>query len=888
MQTIEFVLRSRMGSFQEGSLTGESGNTTIFLQTGDQVSLHLARHQVAGYEREGSNLIVKLADGREIVLSDYFSGDAGDQPRVFLSSNGEIVEVDLISAGENEYFAQYSSSEVWGKWSPNEELVFLEETDPLAVASAPQEYEDETVSMLGAGAILGPGLGLGGAAVAGLAGASILTGGSGGGTGGGSGGGETDKAPATVNDPDTAVTIGGDGTTEEDETVTITGTGEPGASVSVEVNGKTETGTVDPDGNWTVTFEKETYPGEGNHEVDVTVTDPDGEVTELKGPDVVIDTTPPDLDFSSGVVETNDAHNETEHSSGVTLTGVGEAGSSLVVTIDGTSHSTTVDENGNWSVTFDKSELATGEYTTSATFVTTDGFGNSATYTADVEIDTQIDAAIDRNLSGGDDIVSAAEHTAAVAISGTADPNAAISLSINGNTYTTTTDANGNWTVDVPTGKLPTGEVDVPMTVTATDPAGNETTANGTLHVDTVGSVDISEELVENDGVVSKAEMDDGLVPITGTSEAGTTSVLVTIAGETYSATVAANGDWTVNVPSAKLPTGETTVGITAVATDAVGNTSTSSGTIDIDTFVNKLTVTDDSTGNDNVVNAAELEDGLVLSGEVELGAQSVIVTFNGVNYTATVDENGNWTATIPAANVPDGTHTYTVTAVDKVGNTASTTHSIDVDTTAPEGPVVFEHTSREDGGTGDHFIRQIVLKDDGEELEVYTIADDGTVSNPVQADTYVSASSAMGTVSGYDEVEIQIANSERVWEGTTLLVQAEDDAGNTSGTLMVIDKNGSPTLHVDHAIASGMNVETIDLTQADVDLTITEAQIRALSENSDQITVRGGADDQVTITGAVKTGTQTDGMGQSFDVYSLGDDGAVILVDDEITNVII
>ena len=95
MQTIEFVLRSRVGSFQEGSLTGESGNTTIFLQTGDQVSLHLARHQVAGYEREGSNLIVKLADGREIVSSDYFAGDAGDQPRVFLSSNGEIVEVGL-------------------------------------------------------------------------------------------------------------------------------------------------------------------------------------------------------------------------------------------------------------------------------------------------------------------------------------------------------------------------------------------------------------------------------------------------------------------------------------------------------------------------------------------------------------------------------------------------------------------------------------------------------------------------------------------------------------------------------------------------------------------------------------------------------------------------
>ena len=93
MQTIEFVLRSRMGSFQEGSLTGESGNTTIFLQTGDQVSLHLARHQVAGYEREGSNLIVKLADGREIVLSDYFSGDAGDQPHMLKKKVVALIEV---------------------------------------------------------------------------------------------------------------------------------------------------------------------------------------------------------------------------------------------------------------------------------------------------------------------------------------------------------------------------------------------------------------------------------------------------------------------------------------------------------------------------------------------------------------------------------------------------------------------------------------------------------------------------------------------------------------------------------------------------------------------------------------------------------------------------
>ena len=91
--------------------------------------------------------------------------------------------------------------------------------------------------------------------------------------------------------------------------MTISGTGEPGATVVVEINGNTETTTVDPDGNWTVEFVGPTYPGDGAHAVTVTVTDPDGEVTELTGPPIVIDTTPPDLDLTSGVASTSDLHN---------------------------------------------------------------------------------------------------------------------------------------------------------------------------------------------------------------------------------------------------------------------------------------------------------------------------------------------------------------------------------------------------------------------------------------------------------------------------------------------------------------------------------------------------------------------------------------------------
>ena len=369
MQAINFVIRSSVGGFQSGVVSGEAGSSTVFLQENEQISLHLARHQISGYERAESDLVITLVDGREITLSGYFGADGDAANRLFISSEGAITELTLVEGGENSYFAQYGTSESWGKWAPDQQLVFYEEAAPLSVADSAvaTAYEEETVSMLGAGAILAPMIsgGGGGAALAAggvVAGAAILGG------GGDGGGGTTEpkpqepaKAPATVVDTD--VTIGGDNTTEKDETVTITGTGEPGAQVEVEVNGKTETATVDPDGNWSTTFTGPTYPGEGNHTVTVTVTDPDGQVTELAGPDITIDTTPPELDFTAGVVSTSNLHNQTGHNSGTSIGGKGEPGASVAVTIEGVTHTTTVDGSGDWSVTFDKSELEGGTCT---------------------------------------------------------------------------------------------------------------------------------------------------------------------------------------------------------------------------------------------------------------------------------------------------------------------------------------------------------------------------------------------------------------------------------------------------------------------------------------------------------------------------------------------
>lgn len=904
MQAINFVVRTPVGGTQSGVVSGEAGSSTIFLQENEQVSLHLGRHQMSGYARVGNDLVITLVDGREITLSGYFSDAGTAANRLFISSDGVITEVNLIDAGENTYFAQYSAEEYWGKWSPDDDLVFYDQAAPIGVADAPlAAYEEETVSMLGAGAILAPVLGGGGAALAAggaIAGAALLAGGgSGSGTGAGTGtgaggatsgggsngaGAEGNKAPATVANANTQITIGGDNTTEADETVTISGTGEPGATVVVEINGNTETTTVDPDGNWTVEFVGPTYPGDGEHAVTVTVTDPDGEVTELTGPPIVIDTTPPALDLTSGVVSTSDLHNGAGVNAGTTIAGQGEPGATVDVTIQGVSHSTVVDQNGNWSVTFDKSELAMGEYTTAVTIVTTDSFGNSATYTDNVQIDTDINAGINANLSGGDNTVNKIESTSDVAITGTADANSTITLNANGYTYTTTTDSNGSWTVNIPQGNLPTGETSVALNVTATDPAGNVTQTTGSLAIDTIGHVDVKEEHIEADGVINHQELQDGNFAVTGTAEIGTTAVNVTIGSTTVAAIVQPDGSWSATFPSSVAGSGEKDLSVTATAVDAAGNTSISSGMFRVDTYVNTLNVTDDSTGADNWVNASEMAGGLALSGKVEAGSQVVKVEHNGTLYNASVDPAGNWHVVIPSTDVSQGQFNYIVHATDAAGNTRDLTASVMVDTEAPQGPVIYEEGTRQSDTSSDVFLTRLFLQDTGDELDLYTIDQSGSVSKPLQTD--LSVDSAWSN-SGNDEIEIRLANSERVLDGTTLVVTAQDQAGNTTGTLLAWDQTGSLDFNMSDIANSNLNVETIDLRLAkEADLTLTEADIKSLSENTDQVTVYGGTDDSVTIMGATKTGTYTDATGHNFDVYDIGD--ARVLVDEDIQNVVI
>ena len=162
----------------------------------------------------------------------------------------------------------------------------------------------------------------------------------------------------------------------------------------------------------------------------------------------------------------------------------------------------------------------------------------------------------------------------------------------------------------------------------------------------------------------------------------------MTINNIEYVATVLADGTWKAAVPAADVsqwPDGP--LNITARAQDASANPVNIGTVVDVDLAPVAISV--NSVTPDNVLNAAEKGHDLALSGTtsgVEAG-QTVTVTFGGKNYTTTVDANGNWAYTVPAADVSglkEGDARVQVSVSNVNGNPASSSHEFSVDTTAP------------------------------------------------------------------------------------------------------------------------------------------------------------------------------------------------------------
>uniref|UniRef100_UPI0013620B5F beta strand repeat-containing protein n=1 Tax=Escherichia coli TaxID=562 RepID=UPI0013620B5F len=475
-------------------------------------------------------------------------------------------------------------------------------------------------------------------------------------------------------------------------TISGTSTAEAGQTVTVTLNGVNYSGNVQADGSWSVSVPTGDLANltASPYTVSAAVSDKAGNPASATH-NLTVDLAAPVVTINT--VAGDDIINATEHSQAQIISGSATGattGNTVSVTIGTTTYTTVLDANGNWSIGVPASvisALAQGDVTITATV--TDSAGNSGTASHSVSVALGAPV-LSINTIAVDDIINATEKSADLAISGTSDQPAGtqITVTLNGQNYTTTADASGNWSVTVPASRVSAlGEATYTVTAAATDSDGNSGSANHNVQVNTA-LPGVTINVVASDDIINAAEAGAGQ-SISGqvTGAAAGDTVTVTLGGATYTATVQANLSWSINVPASALQAlGNGELTISASVTNSVGNTGNGTREITIDANLPGLRV--DTVAGDDVINSIEHNQALVITGSSSglTAGTALTVEINNVTYGATVLADGTWSLGIPAADVsnwPAGTVDITVSGTNSAGTTSTITHPVTVDLAA-------------------------------------------------------------------------------------------------------------------------------------------------------------------------------------------------------------
>ncbi|HBK0985382.1 TPA: Ig-like domain-containing protein [Escherichia coli] len=475
-------------------------------------------------------------------------------------------------------------------------------------------------------------------------------------------------------------------------TISGTSTAEAGQTVTVTLNGVNYSGNVQADGSWSVSVPTGDLANltASPYTVSASVSDKAGNPASAMH-NLTVDLVAPVVTINT--VAGDDIINATEHGQAQIISGSATGattGNTVSVTIGTTTYTTVLDANGNWSIGVPASvisALAQGDVTITATVTDSAGNSGTASHTVTVALGAPVLAI---NTIAVDDIINATEKGADLAISGTSDQPAGtqITVTLNGQNYTTTADASGNWSVTVPASRVSAlGEATYTVTASATDADGNSGSASHNVQVNTA-LPGVTINVVASDDIINAAEAGAGQ-SISGqvTGAAAGDTVTVTLGGATYTATVQANLSWSINVPAAALQAlGNGELTISASVTNSVGNTGNGTREITIDANLPGLRV--DTVAGDDVVNIIEHGQALVITGSSSglATGSNVTLTINGQTYVAAVLADGSWSVGVPAVDVsawPAGTVTITASGSTTAGNPVSVTHPVTVDLSA-------------------------------------------------------------------------------------------------------------------------------------------------------------------------------------------------------------
>ncbi|HBC7436080.1 BapA/Bap/LapF family large adhesin [Enterobacter bugandensis] len=505
------------------------------------------------------------------------------------------------------------------------------------------------------------------------------------------------------------------GSETNDATPTLSGTADANSIVTI-FDGATQIAVVTADGTGAWSFTPETALVEGPHAFTVQATDPQGNLSLVSAPwSVVVDLTAPTVptldtvsDNVPGGVTGNLTSGQATNDNTPTISGTGQAGSTIYIMNNGTQlGTTTVDVNGNWSFT-PTTPLDDGSYSLRA--YATDAAGNASAnssvfaFTVDTAgpgvpvVTSVIDdvAPTTGTLTSGN-----STNDARPTFNGTGDVGSTVHVIVDGNEIgTAVVNAQGSWTFTPGTDLI-----DGPHAITfnATDAAGNVGTATApfNLTVDTgVPSAPVISAAADNVGSIqtpltSGQSTDDTTPTLSGTATANATVTIYENGQPVGTALADGTGAWSFT-PSTPLAAGSHTW--TATVTDAAGNISPASP---------GFTLVVDSTAPTAPVISQAIDDvgsitGPITSGQTTddtvprlVGTSEPFATVNiyeGTTLvgTGTADGSGSWSILLNTT-LTEGAHSFTAQATDAAGNTSasSASFSLTIDTAPPALPVL-------------------------------------------------------------------------------------------------------------------------------------------------------------------------------------------------------
>ncbi|EPL05345.1 Ig-like domain-containing protein [Pseudomonas sp. CF161] len=601
-----------------------------------------------------------------------------------------------------------------------------------------------------------------------------------------------------------------------DGTLTVSGTAEPGSTLSITYpDGTSGTALVDATGHYSAT----SSTAQSSGTVSVSATDVAGN-TSSATTRAYTDTTAPQAPSQT----------VTPHPDGtLTVAGSAEPGSTINVTFpDGTSGTALVDASGHYSTS-----SSTVQTSGTVSVTATDAAGNTSAVDASSYVDTTAPQAPVDSVSSNPD--------GTLTVSGTAEPGSTVNVTYpDGTSGTALVDATGHYSATSGTPQT-SGNV----SVSATDATGNTSAFTTSGYTDTAPPLAPSQSVSANP---------DGTLSVSGTAEAGSSVTITYPDGSTSTALVDGTGHYTTTSGTPQI-----SGSLSAIATDAAGNSSASTTTPYVDTLLPTATaaisaVTSDtgSSSSDYLTSDSSLVVSATLTGTLSPGlGDKVQISVDGgaIWHDAALVSGSTYAFDNTASPLADGSYLFEARVINAAGNTSPAgTQAVVIDTSTPSASetISLDAITSDSGASSSDFIT-------GDNTLVFN----GTLGTALAAGEGVRISldggatwhvaTVSGTAWAYDNSASVMADG-----AYSVQVQVIDTSGNigqSASQSVVIDSSApaaSETISI-ASITSDSGASSSDFITSDSTLVFTGILGSALAVNEGvRISLDGGTTWQV------------------------------------------